>query len=482
MEGFLQSKSKTFLAFCFCFVCGSAFFSYFDGWERNIFFFPACFFLFLFPFFWKSITIRFILICAALFLLSGIRLSFLRPEKNENSLTFYAGQKLIVHGVVSQEPDVRIDGVRYVVKSLDQQKQGNVYVKSGLYPRFSYGDLVTMNCGLKTPEPIEDFHYEKYLALMRVFVLCQAQDIEKKESGKGNIFFSFLFRSKSKIAHQIEQLWPEPYASFVAGILYGYRGGLGSLQELFNRTGVTHIVAISGYNITLIATLVARFFLSCGVSRKKAFWGIVGALFVFVIFVGASASVVRAGIMGVLVLSAQYLGRKSHVFSVIVAAMTLMALQNPYVILWDAGFQLSVLSTLGLIYVSPFIEPKLSLVPERFSIRENLSSTLAATVATLPLILFQFGRLSIVAPLVNVLILPIIPIAMIGGFFSVLFSFISFSLGKLLSFFTYLTLLYGVSVVRFFASFPFASVELHIPWWGMVGSYILIIWLLWKKK
>ena len=128
----------------------------------------------------------------------------------------------------------------------------------------------------------------------------------------------------------------------MAGLLYGERSGLPlELADNFSRTGVSHIIAVSGYNISIVALALMSLFINLGLARPRAFWLVVAGIILFVIFTGAGASVVRAGIMGLIVLLAGQLGRLSRIGNVLIFTAALMLLFNPYVLIWDAGFQLS---------------------------------------------------------------------------------------------------------------------------------------------
>ena len=372
--------------------------------------------------------------------------------------------KNVFQGYVVSEPDVRHSGVRYILKPLEKKRKGHVYVSYDQYPLFNYGDVVDVHChSLERPQPFDRFRYDMYLARFGVSHICKQPSLKKVGSGYGNPVLRYIFSIKNTIAGRINVLWHEPYAGFVAGLLYGYRGGLGSLNELFAKTGVTHIIAISGYNITIIATLLIGFCGQFAISRRKTFYVIVLGIFFFVLFAGASASVVRAGIMGVLVLFARERGRRSVMHNILLCTVFIMVLHNPLVLLWDAGFQLSFLATLGLVYLVPLVEKKMKKIPSFFGFKEVFVSTFAATLVTAPMILFQFGRFSTVAILVNILILWIIPHIMVLGFFAVVFSFIFEPLAQIFSWCTWFGMFYVVSVVRFFADMPFASVDMRMP-------------------
>ena len=408
--------------------------------------------------------------CCALYLLGACAYS----------LFFYTlpnlpyNQKLSFTGFVASEPDVRMDGVRYIISVDSKYGVGTggdtrdqrvisgtknatlpsgvkIHIKHTLYPRFSYGDVVGVSCKIKKPEPIEEFRYDMYLARFGVSATCNHADIQKLSDGGGNIFMRAILLPKENVAGRISVLWHEPNASFMAGLLYGYRGGLGSLNELFSRTGVTHIVAISGYNITIISTILLSVLTRLLVPRKKAFYIMVCGIISFLVFAGLSASVVRAGIMGIVVLLAKQLGRPSRVANVLMLSATIMTIINPHILLWDAGFQLSFISTVGLVFLSPKIEPLVRWIPETFSLRESAGATFSAIIATLPLIMFQFHRVSIVAPIVNMLILWLIPWIMTIGFFAVLAGFVYMPFAQILAYCADLGMQYIVYIVQFFA-------------------------------
>lgn len=487
-EKILSSKSKTFLAFCFCFLLGVTIFSFANTqvFPRSIFtafiVSIACIIVF-----WKEKLLWFFSSCIFLFLLGLVRVNFAIPSYDESNIAFYNGQKVQVQGFVSSEADLRIENVHYFLNIEKIYRQGSwkeihgkIALTLPLYPRYNYGQNVAADCQLKTPEPLENFHYEKYLATKNVYSICQSPSINILEGNSGNALFHFLYTFKNIVAEKISLLWHEPYASFVAGLLYGYRGGLGTLSEDFNRTGVTHIVAVSGFNITLIATLMSSFLIYLCIKRQYAFWIVGVSIFFFVIFTGASASVVRAGIMGMLALTARQVGRNSSLKNVLIFTAALMAFQNPFILLWDLGFQLSFLSTCGLIYLSPLLETYLQKIPQFLNFRESLTSTVSAIIFTLPLLLFQFGRLSLLAPLVNILVLPLIPWLMAFAFASVMISFISFPSAKVFGFITYLGLKYIVLVVQFFSHLPFAVMDFSLSFWGMIFLYAVLFFFLRK--
>jgi competence protein ComEC len=498
----ISSKSKTFLAFCFSFIIGAGGASLIDSKEFLntilIIFFLT---LFLTIVCWSRKTIRFPLLCIAILFGGILRSLLLIPDDTPNLVHYYEGQKVEFHGIITEEPDVRVDKVYYVIRTnsvlVNKQEHdvsGRVLVNYQLYPQFSYGDEVKVFCKLQKPKINDDdtFRYDKYLAKQNIWVFCTNAQVTKTGENKGNIIFASILKFKSLIAHQLEKLWQEPENSFMAGILYGSKAGLpAKLMDNFSKTGVTHIIAVSGSNISIIAVNLMAVCIAIGLYRRKAFWVMVTLIILFVIFTGASASVVRAGIMGILALIAERIGRPARMTNVLVATAALMTLQNPLVLIWDAGFQLSFLATIGLVYVSPllkhYFENIRTFVVETRLIAslpgvgkiidvtmENLMTTLSAIIATLPLILYQFGRLSTVAPLVNILILWTVPYLMLFGFLALMISFIYFPLGQLFAGIAKLGMDYILWIVNFFGSQSWSSVNIQIPLWSMIGLYCIL--------
>lgn len=513
-----RSKSKTFLAFCFCFLIASGMFSAIKLPPGVVWylFFPLFSLVAVLILFWEKINFRFFILCFVFFICGAIRVAITIPDcSDKKNLCSFNDKRLSVNGIVASEPDNKIDGVTYIIasnKANGENVTGKFLLKTRSYPLYNYGDELSVTCKLEQPKntPDSTFRYDKYLERYGVRSLCSYPDVQKIAEGNGNVILENILKLKSLLNGQISRLWPEPEASFMAGILYGARNGLPKyLAEDFSRTGVSHIVAVSGFNITIITVILLSAFIAAGFYRQRAFYAVAVTLFLFIALCGFSASAIRAGIMGTAVLSAGQFGRKARMFNVLVFSAAVMQLSNPYLLLWDAGFQLSFLALIGLVYVSPIIDVILSKAKDlpisnrletkkilrhvpygmwlRFNqndkinfIIKTLIQTISAIIMTLPLILYQFGTLSLVAPLVNVLILWIIPFLMLGGAVSMISSFIFLPLGKVFAGITHFGLSYVIMVVMFFGEKPWASTDVRIPLWGMVVAYAFLILVILK--
>jgi len=413
--------------------------------------------------------------CLLFLFLGIIRYQLSIPVINENHIAyynnladvkFYQRRSVTFQGIINDEPDVRKDHVKYKVKIqkakvkntsqnlkafIDnwQKIHGNVLIKVPLYPQYQYGDVLEINCALSQPEPIDDFQYDKYLAKSDIYSTCYQPKIKLVESNRGGLLMSAVLKIKAKVVNVVGQIMPEPQASFLGGLLWGAKKGLpDDILENFKRTGVTHIIAVSGYNITIIAVMLTNLFICLGISRQRAFWLIILCLTFFILITGAPASIVRAGIMGMVVLISQNLGRATKMANTLAIVCLIMLLINPKVLIWDAGFQLSFLATIGLIYFSPVLEKFTKRLPSIFSIKESLTTTMSAMILTTPLILFQFGRFSVIAPVANLLILPFIPVNMAVGFLAVVLGLIWQPLGQFVGYFSWALLNYVLKVTE----------------------------------
>jgi len=214
--------------------------------------------------------------------------------------------------------------------------------------------------------------------------------------------------------------------------------------------------------------------------RLSAVFGVV-SICLFAIMVGLSATVLRASIMASLLLLVGLTGRVYLITRALLMAGIVMILINPYLLAYDTGFQLSFLATLALILVAPHIIERLKFVPTIVGVREFLTATLATQLFVMPLLLYQIGQFSVVAVIVNVLVLPMVPVAMFLTFVTGMISFVSLTLALPFAYATYLSLNYILLVANFFADLPFASfIVPAFPFWLVVFSYVVIAYLLYK--
>ena len=384
-------------------------------------------------------------------------------------------------GEIVKEPESqgRTQKIIFLERGESPQK---ILINSPIYPEFHYGDKIKLNCILEIPKSFspasdqkKEFDYQMYLAKDKIFYLCKKPQITFI-SGGGNESYKTILKIKNKFGESMEKFIPAPESGLLFGILLGGDNKLSKeVQEYFSQTGMTHIVAVSGYNVTIVAEYLMLAGILLGLWRRQAFWFAVIGIILFVIMTGFPSSAVRAGIMGVLLIWAMKNGRLANSQNAIIFSAAIMLLINPLLLRWDIGFQLSFLATMGIVFLYPFLEKRLVLKNKVFGIWEILFLSISAQIFVLPIILYNFGRLSIISPLANILVLPIVPITMLLGFVSSILGIFSNFLGTIFSWLTYLPLKYTISTIGFLARLPFSSVEIkNFSWWCVLLWYIIL--------
>lgn len=347
------------------------------------------------------------------------------------------------------------------------------------------GDLAALDGTLQALPYSESPSYTHYLLARGVEALLDAGMPEVLARGQGGFLWQALHALRRAARASIQRILPEPQAGLLAGILLGQKRALPSeAMDQFNATGISHIVVISGWNIAVLAALVAR---ACGpwLGRRGAGIASILGVWTYVWFVGLEPPVVRAGLTGTLALLALLLHRTALALNSLAAAGMAMTLWRPF-LLWDASFQLSFAATLGLIAFASPLEAAVRRwlarrLPEDLAARlvawanEPLLVSLAAQIMVLPLLLHGFGRLSLVAPLANLLVLPVQPPLMAWGAAATVAGLIWTPLGQVLGAVVWLLLSWTLGVANLLARLPFASLEAP-PWgWGLVLSYYLVL-------
>lgn len=441
-------------------------------------------------FLWReNPRVRLASVCALALILGAWRYSSAIPHFDEGSLAYYNDEGWVkLTGVVSGEPDVRdaYTNLRVAAESLalgdrEYAVTGTALVRAPRYPEYRYGDRLEIEGFLKTPPEFEDFSYKDYLARQGIHSLLRRPRITLLARAQGHFFYVRLYAFKGRAQATIARLLPEPQASLLMGILLGVETGIpAELMADFSATGTTHIIAISGFNISIIAGLFsglsARLF-----GRRRAMPLAVAGIILYTIFVGASAAVVRAAIMGSLYVVAIHYGRQSDALNSLMAAAILMTALNPFT-LWDLGFQLSFAATLGLVLYTPVVQGWFERGLRRVLsegatkkvislLNEALIVTLAAQITTLPIIVYKFRTLSLVTLLTNLLILPAQPGVMLWGGVATIAGLLWQPLGQALGWVAWLFLTYTIVIVELTARLPYASLDVGRVSLGLLCLY-----------
>lgn len=426
----------------------------------------------------KEIFIILILICVAV-----VRFYFFLPKPPDYRSA--VGKSVSVEGVVVEAPDIRLINQRLTVLPVNQES--NVLVVTDKDTNVLYGDRVKVFGMLETPENFittsgKEFNYERYLANQDVYFIIKNAKVEVVSSNNGWIIQSLLYKLRDAFMRNINNIIYSPESDLANGLILGARGGFdNNTKDEFISTGTIHIIALSGYNVTIVAENTMKILGVFLAETLSIVFGIV-LIILFVLLAGASSTAIRAGIMAVIALFARMTGRTYDAGRALVIAALIMIAYDPRV-LTDISFQLSFIATFGVLFITPKTMLWLKFLPSRFGLRDVVATTLAATIAVLPILLHSTGILSIVSLPANILILPLIPLTMFFSFLVGIFGFFSSIVALIFAYIAHLLLLYILSVIHFFASLPFASVIIKsFPIIIVVILYVFILWWVFKKK
>ncbi|MEK7635750.1 MAG: ComEC/Rec2 family competence protein [Patescibacteria group bacterium] len=357
-------------------------------------------------------------------------------------------KKIVFEGLVVEYPKYG-DSQDLIIK-LSAPYNGNILLKTRPYPRYKYGDMIKFEGIIEEPKPA---NYADYLSKERIFGVSAFPKAELLARGRASIIKSTLFEIKENVLGMFQKTLSPSKAAFMAGITLGEQAEFSKeFKEKMKNSGTAHIVALSGYNITIVGLAVASIF---GYFFRRRIVFILTILIVigFVVMTGAEASVVRAAIMGGIVLLGQQIGRVHSMRNVIAVAALIMVLFNPKVLRFDIGFQLSFLALIGIIYLAPFIKKILKMKNEAgfLSWKKNFLETTSAQMAVAPLLIINFGSFNLTSFLANILILEAIPITMFLGFLMAAIGFIFMPFAIVIGWFAGLFLSYEFAIIDIFS-------------------------------
>ncbi len=392
---------------------------------------------------------------------------------------------VVLSGRIADLPEIGDTSIAYELEDLAIVDGSGAFTAIGgsvllrdraMWPRHAYGERVRATGTLQIAE------HEGYGKSLRaqgiqatMFVRFIDTDIPAPLSA-----FGILGIVRESVEGRIRQLLPEPEASLAVGLLTGTRASFPpTLTEALRTSGLTHIVAVSGSNVAIVLVLLEQLFF--WVPRRWRLTPLLGGLVLFALFTGASASVVRACIMGGLGVLALHAGRLSQARRAVVLTAGVMLLWNPRLLTGDLGFQLSFLSVIGIMEVSPLLEPLLKRVPNVLALREGIALTLASQVTAAPWIAYTLGNVSLVALPANLLAAPLIPLSMLLGAATLLLS--PLGLGLLAAFVAKIPLTLIIAVAHGTAAVPFAAVDgLRIPLPMLIAYYVCLAGILWHYQ
>jgi len=476
--------------FALSFIAGIALRSFFDLGFVFIFFLALLAATLFFWGVWSRQSRVFLVSLSIIFVSFGMfRFELADAGMNDPILETFAGRHISVEGFVSDEPDER-DLHTNIVVNLEYARNGEELVSVNgrmiasveRFPEWKYGDRVLLSGEIRKPENFADedtgriFNYIGFLGKDGIAYQMFYPEVELVGVGDGSFIKEKLFAFKHALLDRVGRVLPEPHASLLAGIVLGAKQSLGTeLLDDFRTTGIIHIVVLSGYNVTIVAESIMRFFAFLPFAASLLFGA--GSIVLFAIMTGAGATVVRASTMALLVVLARATGRVYEIKRALFIAGFLMVMQNPKILVFDVSFQLSFVATIGLIYAAPIVEKHILFLTDRLGLRKIAAATIATQIFVLPLLLYHVGTLSLAALPVNLLVLFVVPAVMFFGFLAGMLGFVHFVPSMAVGVAAYILLEYILLIVTFFAQIPLASVSVaYFPAVAVAIAYLILWW------
>jgi len=385
-----------------------------------------------------------------------------------HAVTLSFGQDVEVTGKIIKDPVLDYKSQKLVIQIPAGQianKKNNILVTAPHFPEYRYGETLTIKGKLEEPQNFDGFDYKNYLKHQLIFgLISKPEELTFIQPRRGiyDICFGGLYDFSGFFEQSINKVLPEPQASLASGLILGVKRNIpDNLIADLQTTSLTHIIALSGYNVTILVA-VLMVLLSAYIGRNRTIYLGSGIIILFVLMTGASSSVVRAAIFSLLLLFGKLIGRRADQTNLMLLAALFMVALNPFVLTSDLGFELSFFAFAGLIYLAEPIAKWLEGWRTRNwpeIIRKPLAETLGAQFAVAPLILVQFGMTSLIAPISNLLVVWMVPWAMLFSFIAGFGAIIYYPLGKLAGLLAWPLLTYIIQMVEWLARVPWAAVH-----------------------
>ena len=349
-----------------------------------------------------------------------------------------------------------------------------------LYPSYELGDTLDITCQYKFIEDSAGF--ARYLWRHNIVGTCFVKKIKWLEA---DLNPPYLYKIKKQLIHQLNELFHEPIASLVKAFLLGDKSGIDSdFSNDLGKLGLSHVVVISGLHITILAGLVFQITGYFYLKNEHRIGFVILFLLFYVALIGFPASAVRGSLMGSLCFVSEVVGRKYKKGISLLSAAFIMVFLEPRLLLFDIGFQLSFFATASILYLHPIWKEHFVHFLGKY-IGEIMSVTMAATIATNPMIFYYFGKMSLISPISNLLIVPIVGFLILFSLLAILTSLIFFPLGKVFGVFVWGILQYFLIVIYFLQKSPLVFLEFQINLWEfllLLTVLCLFYYFLKKRK
>lgn len=418
----------------------------------------------------------------------GMAIGLLRVQMVEEQYPYVCDGVCTFDATIISNIETKNEYQVFTVRPHDaDQAVMNVQVRVPLYPRYQIGETVTLTGATKVPEVImphgdkKVFDYASYLGAHDIGSEMYYPGVEVIDTEAHDVI-SYLGRLKESFVSKIDTYVSAPASSLASGMLFGASSMSKELTDTFRAAGLSHIIVLSGFNIAIVISFILVCFSFVPLGIRVLLAGI--SVIIIVFMVGGEASVIRATLMAFVALLATLIGRKYAAHQALILSLFCIVMYTPKALLYDVSLHLSFLATAGIVYMTSVLEKYLT-QPKSKVIRELSITTLAAYLATLPYIMYTFGKVSIYALVANMVVLPLVPGAMLLSFLVIVVSYVSETLSLLIGFIDTILINCIIFVARTVEALPFSSFSVTVSYRVMFVLYgvgVAVCFYLMNKK
>lgn len=364
------------------------------------------------------------------------------------------------------------------------QKRFIMYVKKNNPEKLKYGMEIILEG--KYIEPTEDrnykgFNYKEYLKTKKIYGSFKAEKISVIKENNVNFILRISNNTRNKVIEIAKKILPKETSSLLIGILIGERQYISEdITENFSKSSLSHILAISGSHISYIIIGITFILTKSRTSKKGMYIITILSLIFFIFITNFSSSVIRACIMGIIVLFAKIVYRKPDILTSISVSLLIILIDNPFAIK-DIGLQLSYLGTIGIVYLNKPIVNFLEKYMKK-KIAKMLAITISAQIMVLPVTVINFNNISTVFIISNIIAAPLTGGIILLGYANVLIGVISLDIAKVIAIITHSLVQLLIWTAEFTAKIPYSSITTITPHLITVIYYYIFIYAIWRKK
>ena len=394
--------------------------------------------------------------------------------------------------------EIEIKGIKLLLnlkksknKSLQNKENRYLSNKNSKNSSFKlkYGDKIEFYLEYEKPSTARNymgFDYSNYLKTKKIFgtVNLKEEDVEIISHDNSNIILRKIYELRNLMKTKIEKLLPKETSGLCLGMLIGETSGIEeNMQEDFRDSNLSHILAVSGANVSYIIVSITYIFNKMCLRKRLSKIISIILLILFMLLTGCTSSVNRACIMAILMLIAELLYRKSDVYNNLAISALILLIINPYSLL-DIGFQLSYMGTIGIVFlhdkIGNFIKINNKIVKYFF---EMIAVTTCANLAIIPIMMFHFNTISLTFYFSNIIVGPILGIVVIIGFIMFFISLIFTPISSLIAIVLNLMLKFIIKIAEITANMPFSKITIITPsFFFIIVWYLIIISISYKQK